>query len=269
MPIHPRVCVNPVSFPAETPLAETLEVIRRLGVRCVGAHRTRLLEHGWDEGLDLLERSGLTVPYLIHREWFRLDRPEAWEEDTAQLCEAIDAAARFGAGLYGTTGPGPAIGLTWEQAADAFLAAVPTAAAYARQRGVSLMLETAQPLFADYHFLHTLRDTLDVVEEAGLRLCLDVHPTWLERDLEALVRRGAALCDLVQLSDYAPGMRTMDRGIPGDGVMPLERIVGWLLEEGYAGVFDLELWGDAGRPDGEAIHRGADHVGTLLERLGA
>jgi sugar phosphate isomerase/epimerase len=238
-------------------------------VQCVGAHRNKLLVHGWDEGLDLLESSGLTVSYFIHREWFRLDRPDAWEDDTAKLCEVIDAAARFGAGLYGTTGPGPALGLTWEQAADAFLAAVPTAAAHARAKGVSLMLETAQPLFADYHFLHTLRDTLDVVEEAGIRLCLDVHPTWFERDLEALVRRGTPICDLVQLSDYAPGMRTMDRGIPGDGVMPLERIIGWLVEEGYTGVFDLELWGDSGMDDEAAVARGAAHVTGILERLGA
>lgn len=269
MSVHPRVCVNPVSFPAESPLGENLEAIRRTGVQCVGAHRTKLLAHGWDAGLDLIEQSGLTVSYVIHREWFRLDRPEAWEEDTATLCEVIDAAARFGAGLYGTTGPGPAIGLTWEQAATAFIEAVQPAAAYARDKGVSLMLETAQPLFADYHFLHTLRDTLDVVEEAGIRLCLDVHPTWMERDLESLVRQGAPICDLVQLSDYRHGMRTMDRAVPGDGVMPLETIIGWLLDEGYEGVFDLELWGDSGMDDEAAIVRGADHVGRLLERLGA
>jgi sugar phosphate isomerase/epimerase len=269
MPVHPRVCVNPVSFPAESPLADNLDALVQLGIPCVGAHRNKLLSHGWEEGLDLLEGSGLKVAYFIHREWFRLDRPDVWEEDTAQLCEVIDAAARFGAGLYGTTGPGPAIGLTWEQSAEAFLAAVSTSAAYAREAGVSLMLETAQPLFADYHFLHTLRDTLDVVEEAGIRLCLDVHPTWFERDLEAQVRRGAPICDLVQLSDYSHGMRTMDRGIPGEGVMPLERIIGWLIEEGYAGVFDLELWGDSGVSDEEAISRGAAFVGDLLGRLGA
>ncbi|MBM3678363.1 MAG: sugar phosphate isomerase/epimerase [Actinobacteria bacterium] len=266
---HPRVCAHPVSFAPEVRLGEMLEIVSRQGIGWIGAHRQRLLDEGWEEGLDLLERSGVGVAYFVHREWFHLDRPDEWERDSAELCTVIDAAARFGAGLYGTTGPGPAIGLTWERAAEAFLAAVPAAAAYAREKGVSLMLETAQPLFADYHFLHTLRDTLDVVEEAGLRLCLDVHPTWYERDLEALIRRGAPLTDLVQLSDYRPGMRTMDRGIPGEGVMPLERILGWLLEEGYAGVFDLELWGDSGVDDTTAMARGAANVGALLARLGA
>ncbi len=265
MTVHPRVCAHPVSFPVESPLPENLEAIRRLGFPWVGAHRNKLLAHGWEDGLDLLERSGLRVAYFVHREWFRLDRPDLWDEDTAALREVIDGAARFGAGLYGTTGPGPAIGLTWEQAAEAFIRAVQPAVAYAREKGVSLMLETAQPLFADYHFLHTLRDTIDVVEDAGLRLTYDVHPTWFERDLEALVRRGAPITDLVQLSDYSPGMRTMDRGIPGDGVMPLERILGWLLEEGYDGVFDLELWGDTGMTPEEGLARGAAWVGGALE----
>lgn len=268
MSFHPRVCVNPVSFPAEAPLADTLDTLLRLGVPQTGAHRHKLLAAGWEEGLDLLERSGLRVAYVIHREWFTVDRPELWEDETAALEETIDAAARFGAGVYGTTGPGPALGLTWEESAEAFLRAVPQAAAYAREKGVSLMLETAQPLFADLHFLHTLRDTLDVVEEAGLRLCLDVHPTWYERDLHGQIERAAPLVDLVQLSDYTRGMRTMDRGVPGTGVVPLERIVSWVLETGYEGVFDLELWGDSGMPDEDAIVQGAAYVTNLLGRLG-
>jgi len=41
-----------------------------------------------------------------------------------------------------------------------------------------------------------------------------------------------------------------------------------VLETGYKGVFDLELWGDSGLPDGEALLRAADWVGKLLARLG-
>lgn len=267
--MHARLSVNPSSFPVTMPWPDVLATVGRLGVPAVDAPRTRLAPFGWDEGLRLLEESGLTVTTFIHRTLFALDRPETWGESQAEIGETIDAAARFGAPVYGTTGPGPAVGLTWEEAADRFVEAAAPSVSHARARGVLLMVETTQPLFSDYHFLHTLRDTVDVCERGGLGVCLDVHGTWNERGLKGTIERAGPRLGLVQLSDYRHGMRSLDRGIPGDGVMPLERILGWVLETGYEGRFDLELWGDSGMPDGEAILRGAEHVGLLLERLGA
>ena len=267
--MHPRLSVNPSSFPPDTAWPTVLETVAGLGVPAIDAPRTRLVAHGWEAGLDLLAASGLAVTTMIHRTLFALDRPETWEASRAEIRETIDAAARFGAPVYGTTGPGPAAVRTWEEAADRFCDAVAPCVAHARGRGVLLMVETTEPMFADYHFLHTLRDTVDLCERAGLGVCLDVHGTWNERGLRETIERAGPRLGLVQLSDYVPGMRSMDRGIPGDGVMPLERILGWVLETGYEGRFDLELWGDSGMPDDEAILRGADHVGQLLERLGA
>lgn len=266
--MHPRLSVNPSSLPPDMPWPAVLSTIARLGVPAVDAPRTRLVAHGWEAGLDLLAGSGLAVTTMIHRTLFSLDRPETWDASRAEIGETIDAAVRFGAPVYGTTGPGPAVGLTWEEAADRFCDAVAPCAADADARGVLLMVETTQPMFADYHFLHTLRDTVEVCERAGLGVCLDVHGTWNERGLRATIERAGPRLGLVQLSDWAPGMRSMDRGVPGTGAMPLERILGWVLETGYEGRFDLELWGDSGMPDEDAILRGADHVGGLLEQLG-
>lgn len=267
--IHPRLSVNPSSFPASMPWPDVLATVSSLGMPAIDAPRQRLAPFGWDAGLRLLADSGLAVTTFIHRTLFALDRPETWDASRAEIRETIDAAARFGAPVYGTTGPGPAVGLTWEAAADRFCEAVAPCVAYARERDVLLMVETTQPMFADYHFLHTLRDTVDLCERAGLGVCLDVHGTWNERGLRAGIDRAGPRLGLVQLSDYAFGMRSMDRGIPGDGVMALETVLGWVLETGYAGRFDLELWGDSGMPDADAILRGAEHVGRLLDRLGA
>jgi sugar phosphate isomerase/epimerase len=267
--IHQRISVNPSSFPATMPWPEVLETVARLGVRSIDASRQRLAPFGWEEGLRLLEESRLAVTTFIHRTLFELDRPETWDASRTEIRTTIDAAARFGAPVYGTTGPGPAVGLTWEESADRFVEAVAPSVAYARERDVLLMIETTQPLFADYHFLHTLRDTVDVCERADLGVCLDVHGTWNERGLRATIERAGPRLGLVQLSDYACGMRSLDRGIPGDGVMPLDRILSWVLDTGYGGRFDLELWGDSGRPDEEAVLRGAETVGRLLDVLGA
>lgn len=75
---------------------------------------------------------------------------------------------------------------------------------------------------------------------------------------------------LVQVSDYVLGDRTAPcRAVPGDGAIPLERILGDVLDAGYAGVFDLELVGpridaEGARP---ATTRAAETLSRMLTKL--
>ena len=59
--------------------------------------------------------------------------------------------------------------------------------------------------------------------------------------------------------------------MPGDGVIPLERLLGDLLELGYEGVFDLELLGPRIESEGNraATKRAAERLSELLVKLGA
>ncbi|HEY5886995.1 MAG TPA: TIM barrel protein, partial [Acidimicrobiales bacterium] len=77
---------------------------------------------------------------------------------------------------------------------------------------------------------------------------------------------------LVQVSDYAIGTTsTPDRLVPGDGDIPLARILSQLLAAGYDGAFELELVGP--RIDAEgygpAITRSVRYLSELLTGLGA
>jgi sugar phosphate isomerase/epimerase len=77
---------------------------------------------------------------------------------------------------------------------------------------------------------------------------------------------------LVQVSDYVLGDRTAPcRAVPGDGVIPLDRILGDVLEAGYQGVFDIELVGPRIAAEGAraATQRAAQTVSEILTRLGA
>ena len=59
----------------------------------------------------------------------------------------------------------------------------------------------------------------------------------------------------LQVSDFAVGtLSTPNRLVPGDGDIPLRRIVDQLLDAGYEGVFDLELVGPKIEEEG---YRGA------------
>jgi sugar phosphate isomerase/epimerase len=266
---HPRLFVNPCCLPSRTTLHDYFQALRDLGISRTGMARPRMLDEGWEASLDLLERTGVDVGYLSYNRAFALAEPETWADATTGLLAAIDAHQRFGSRIYCLTGPGPAIGLTWEEATDAFVRAVAPAAAHARAAGVSLMLEPTNSAFSDLHCLHSLRETLEIVEAADMDICVEVDPCWMERDLRNTILSAGPRIGLVQLSDRKLGSRCMDRAVPGDGVVPLEPIIEWILETGYAGPIDLELWGNTGRDEVEGLLRGLDHVGKILERLGA
>jgi sugar phosphate isomerase/epimerase len=256
-------------MPSRTTLAEYFQSLAELGISRTGVARPRMLEEGWEASLALLATANLHVGYMSYNRAFSLAEPETWAQATGELLAAIDAHESFGSRIYCLTGPGPAIGLTWEEATDAFLRAVRPAAAHARALGVSLMLEPTNSAFADLHCVHSLRETLEIVEAADMDICVEVDPSWMERALRNTILAAGPRIGLVQLSDRKLGSRCMDRAVPGDGIVPLEPIIDWILETGYSGPFDLELWGNTGREEAEGVMRGLDHLGKILERLGA
>ena len=72
------------------------------------------------------------------------------------------------------------------------------------------------------------------------------------------------------MSDYVIGtLGTPDRAVPGDGDIPIERILGQLLAAGYDGAFDLELIGPRIEAEGyaSAIRRSVSALDAMLDRL--
>ncbi len=160
---------------------------------------------------------------------------------------------------------GPAGQLEWDDAVAAFARAIATCPLDL------LCVEHTNSLRADVGFVFTLRDALDLAGELGVRVCMEINACWAERDLARTVRRGIDRIAVVQVSDYAVGtLSTPDRLVPGDGDIPLERIIGNVLDAGYAGLFDIELVGPRIEAEGyrSAISRSVEWLSTLLTRLG-
>jgi len=96
---------------------------------------------------------------------------------------------------------------------------------------------------------------------------MEVNACWAERGLGATIAAAVDRLRLVQVSDFAIGtLSTPNRLVPGDGDIPLARIIGQLLDAGYEGCFDLELIGPAIDAEGyeAAIGRSVDRLDDLL-----
>ncbi len=273
--MHPRISVSAMCS-AQWSLDEDLACYERLGVSQVGLSFEKLLGAAGGN-LDRVEQvatrigaAGLRVTNMLGLGVFNLAAPETWPAQQERLQAAVGVGAAIGAECLVALS-GPAWPMPWEDAADALTEATRGFVEAARGRGVSLSLEHTNALRMDVSFLHTLADTVDVAERMGMGVCMDVSACWNERDLAATLASATGRFRPVQISDWVVGTRcTPDRVVPGDGNIPLRRIIGHLLEAGYDGAFDLEVLGPTAEDLGyeAVITRGVAWLDEELVALG-
>jgi sugar phosphate isomerase/epimerase len=271
MDAHPRVSVS--SFcSVGLPFADDLALWKRLGVRHVGLAVGKVEVVGWEAAAAAVRTSALTVSTVAGPAPPAVDAPSAERGAHDTLTRrGIDFASAVGApSLYLVTGgAGPR---SWEQAAARFAEAVSPLREHGRTRGVALAIEPTNPLRADISFVFSLRDAVRLAREADVGVVLELQACWLEPGFAATVAEAGERISLVQISDFVTGTTdTPNRAVPGDGDIPLDRLVGTILDAGYLGAFDLEVLGPRVEAEGyeSAIERSVTRLSDLLVRLGA
>ena len=139
----------------------------------------------------------------------------------------------------------------------------------ARARGVDFAIEHTNSLRVDVGFVHTLRDAVDLARRLDTGVCMELNACWAERGLAATIRDGIDRIRLVQVSDFKVGtVASSQRLVPGDGDIPIARILRELVDAGYRGFFELELIGDAIVAEGydAAVPRAVAALDALLRR---
>lgn len=269
--MHPRVSLHQVAFLDQSTRA-FVEFCAAQGIAHMTLVTPKLFEPGGiDEAVAALAPGGPRVTTVNHVFAVHPNLPDDAGSAAANLSRAIEATAALGGSQIYLISGGRGR-LDWEAAAARFAELIAPCLAQANAAGVRLMVENASAMNVDIHMAHTLPDAVRLAEIAGIGVCIELHACWMEGDLKENLRRALPLAGLVQVSDYVLGDRiTPCRAVPGDGAMPLERMIGDLLEMGYTGLFDLELIGPRIAAEGavSACTRSADYLSNLLDRLGA
>jgi sugar phosphate isomerase/epimerase len=271
--MHSRVCLHQIALMKESTTA-FINLCRDIGVANMTLATPLLLQQrgGIEEVKRALLVNGSPRVAVINHPFAVFPNLEHdCGEASEKLLQAIDLTVSLGAkSMYLLTGGRGA--LSWEQAAERFAQLLAPSQKAASENGVTLMIENASPFNIDIHITHTLADTIQLAEMTGISVCIDLQPCFGEANLSQLFRRAMPITKLVQVSDYVLGDRVAPcRAVPGDGVVPLERLIGDLLETGYQGLFDLELIGPRINDEGGATasRRAADWLSELLTKLGA
>ncbi|MDX3105871.1 sugar phosphate isomerase/epimerase family protein [Nonomuraea angiospora] len=258
-------------------VAEAVDGCVRHGLEAVGLWREKVAEQGLAESVKLVREAGLRVSSLCRGGFLTAGGlpGEEGRRAFAQALEdnrrAIDEAAELSAaclvmvvgGLPGVK-PGEALppsGFSRDVtgARERVAEALAELAPYAGERGVKLALEALHPIYCpDRAVLSTLGQALDLSldhPEEQVGVVVDTfHVWWDPRVFEDIARAGRRIASY-QVCDYLhplPQDILLGRGMMGDGVIDFRPITQAVLDAGYAGdveveIFNADVW--AADPD--------------------
>lgn len=262
-----RLSLNTATAKNNT-LAECVEAASRAGLGAVGPWRDRVQEVGVEAAARIIRDAGLRVSTLCRGGFITASDSVAVERAMADNRVAIDEAAALGAPeLVMVVGGLPAAyGLmclpsTAADAGDKDLVAARQRVAdrvgelvpYAQARDVRIALEPMNPLFtADRGVCTTIGQSLDWAADhpaKAVGVVIDTYHVWWDPDLQAAIARAGreGRISSYQVCDWtlplAPNTLN-SRGWMGDGFIDFPTITRWVVEAGYTGDIEVEIFNE-------------------------
>jgi sugar phosphate isomerase/epimerase len=138
--------------------------------------------------------------------------------------------------------------MPWDEAANHIVEQTIAILPEFHARNLRLAIEPVSPIRQDVSFINLGADAFEIVQRVDDPLfgyLFDVYHMWWQRGIEDLARESASKVFHTQVSDYkAVTLRTLDRVMPGQGIIPLHRILHALADGGYAGWWEVEVLSD-------------------------
>lgn len=267
MSVHPRISVSVVSA-MHWPLPQMLDLLAELGVSAVSLTMARLGEAP-EAAATLVRESGLAVASVGTGGASLIETGQATLDRLAPL---VDMAASLGCeAAFTVSGPAPER-MSTDAAFDRLVACLGLAIDYATSKDIRLGIEHSTAATRQLGFVSSLADACALADRVGTGVVVELQNCWYERDLPRLFRANHERFLIVNVSDFKLGEPlSFNRRVPGDGSMPLEWLIGELLDAGYRGRFDIEFLGPAIEAEGyaSAIGRSVEWLSERLVRWGA
>jgi sugar phosphate isomerase/epimerase len=236
---------NPWSF------EQDVEAYARLGVAAMEVCEVKLDEARGAEQLDQVARHGMRISSLqptVRTLFPSQSQPEPTEvpDRMARYRHSIErfASATQGVPFVTNTGIPPNGNMTHvlEVAAREFRAL----ADFAREHGVRVCLEPLNPSIMNVESavwtLHQGMDVVRAVDRENFGICLDLWNIFQNANVEDEIRACGDRTFIMQLADWRTPRSYLDRHIPGQGEIPLPRLLRAIHESGYRGPYVVEIF---------------------------
>lgn len=243
-----RLCIHTITTKPWA-IERSAEEFGRAGIGGISVWRDTLEGRDIAKTGDLIRSHGLDIVSLVRGGFFpSLDaarRKNAIEDNR----KAIDEAEALGAPMVVLVcGAEPRIPM--EQSRDQIKAGLESILPYAEQANVKLAIEPLHPMYADTRSaINTLEQANDMAEYFNsdyIGVAIDVYHLWWDPHLEKEIYRCGQHDNIFafHVCDWLSPTTDMlnDRGLMGDGCIPIKQIREWVESTGYDGFIEVEIF---------------------------
>lgn len=199
----------------------------------------------------MLRDSGLEIVSLCRSGFFAHltsgDRQKAVDDNL----RAIDTAADLGTAmlvLVCGAEPGQSLGDSRHQIAESLARILP----HAEECQIRLTVEPLHPMYADNRStINTLKqanDLCEALDSQWIGVAVDVYHLWWDPELQREIRRSGENGWLAafHICDWKTPTKDLlrDRGLMGEGCIPIRQIRGWVQENGFNGFNEVEIFSE-------------------------
>ncbi|RMG59836.1 MAG: sugar phosphate isomerase/epimerase [Bacteroidetes bacterium] len=231
------------------PLSAAVEAYAARGVGGISVWADALGDLSPQAAGELIRAAGLEVVSYVRGGFFAHADPAARQQAIRDNLQLMEQAAALGAPLLVLVcgaDPRQPLAVSRDQIRAGIEALLPRAEAL----GLRLGIEPLHPMYADTRSaISTLAQANDLAEALAspwVGVVIDVYHLWWDPDLEAQIRRCGTRGHLFayHVCDWKVPTRDMllDRGLIGEGCIPLRQIGQWVAEAGFTGYTEVEIF---------------------------
>ncbi|EON78106.1 Sugar phosphate isomerases/epimerase [Lunatimonas lonarensis] len=232
-------------------MEESGERYEAAGVKGISVWRQYLEGRNIAQAGERLRNHGLEIVSLVRGGFFPSTSAAQRQIAIDDNLKAVDEAAALGAEmivLVCGADPGQSLTVSRKQIQEGIERVLP----YAIANNVKLAIEPLHPMYADTRSaVNTLEQANDMAESIGsdfVGIAADVYHLWWDPHLEQEIKRCGANGNLLafHICDWVSPTVDMlnDRGLMGEGCIPIQQIRGWVEEAGFRGFNEVEIFSD-------------------------
>lgn len=218
-------------------------------IDAIGVWLPKLIDYGEDAARDWLNKNEMSVSTLSYAGGFTGAFGHDLDDVIEETRDWIALAGRLQASSLVVVS-GPINNHITKHATRLVVESLKELADDAADHDVTLSLLPMRKAFGrEWTFLNTLDEALavlDRVNHPNVQLAFDAYHLWPEKGLFQRLPELVSRIGVVQISDApATGRIENERVLPGEGILPVEAAVTGLVEAGYRGYVDYQIWSES------------------------
>jgi sugar phosphate isomerase/epimerase len=243
-----RLCIHTITTKPWS-IEEAAKNYSSAGVRGITVWRDALSGRDIKKTGDMLRQNGLSVVSLCRGGFFPSKDPSkrqaAIDDNRKAIVEAFELGTCMIVLVCGAD-PAQPLEESRKQIYDGICAIIPEAEA----AGVKLAIEPLHPMYADSRSaINTIGQANDMAEKISspwVGVAVDVYHLWWDPQLETEIERCGKNKNLLafHISDWkSPTVDILyDRGLMGEGCIPIRQIRSWVEATGFNGFIEVEIF---------------------------